>query len=130
MTNKKKIKKISLSQSITEIKPALERATLPSSASSLAPTPIEENKAAVEQLTDSPSSAPHLLSSQPSNLKHQETVTNAFGIIFKAGDLIEVRSPWGTNTIAQIESIFLSPTGKTWIHYLPQQDCPQGWNWE
>ncbi|NEO34339.1 MAG: hypothetical protein F6K36_28845 [Symploca sp. SIO3C6] len=131
MTNKKKTKNISLSQSITQLKPALQGATQPSTPEEhvVSSTPTQNYKAAADEPTDSPSSTPPQQSSQPFNIKHQETFTNAEGMLFKVGDLIEVNSPWGTNAIAQIESIFLSPTGNTWIHYLPQQDCPQGWNW-
>ncbi|NET10540.1 MAG: hypothetical protein F6K09_15455 [Merismopedia sp. SIO2A8] len=132
MTNKKKNHNLSLSQSITQLKPALQRATPPSTPASsvIASTTTPNHFAAADEPTDLPSSTPPKPSSQPLKLKQQETFTNAEGMIFKAGDLIEVNSPWGTNAIAQIESIFLSPTGNTWIHYLPQQDSPQGWNWE
>ncbi|NEP02835.1 MAG: hypothetical protein F6K58_30130 [Symploca sp. SIO2E9] len=132
MTKNKETKKISLSDTIREVNPALERPTeqSPPAPGELPTTHNREEKASTDQPPDSPTSKPSLQKSKPSNLTPKESVTNAEGILFQTGDLIEVTTPWGVKAVAKIDSIYQSSTSDTWIHYLPEQECPKGWIWE
>lgn len=58
-----------------------------------------------------------------------ETVNNAGNEVFSTGDKILVTAPWGEKAIAQITSIYQSPSG-TWAQYKPAVDeLPTGWSW-
>ena len=58
-----------------------------------------------------------------------ETISNIDGEAFSTGDKILVTAPWGEKAIAQITSLYQSPSD-TWAQYQPvAEELPTGWSW-
>lgn len=58
-----------------------------------------------------------------------ETATNDVGEVFKSGDKILARSPWGTREAAEIVSIYQDKEGHAWAQYVPTEPVPPNWTW-
>lgn len=56
-------------------------------------------------------------------------VTSSSGEVFKTGDKIAVRAPWGGGAIAQIASLYQDSTGCDWASYIPSESRPD-WSWD
>lgn len=101
------------------------------------PTEEEETPVPVSQVEPSPQPAP-ISKPVPSPVPKPdspkpaitlETISNADGEAFSAGDKILVTAPWGEKAIAQITSLYQSPSD-TWAQYQPiAEELPTGWSW-
>lgn len=94
------------------------------------PIPGEEPPAPVPQVEPPPQPAPTPSPvPEPEPASRIETVSNGDGEAFSTGDKIRVTAPWGEQAIAQITSIYQSPSD-TWAQYKPiVEELPTGWSW-
>lgn len=78
---------------------------------------------------------PHLktkkiLPSQSNGLNTLESTTNASNEIFRPGDKIWVKAPWGDIAIAEIVTLYQDLAGKNWAYYVPFEPIlPPDWGW-
>ncbi|MBE9149060.1 hypothetical protein [Coleofasciculus sp. LEGE 07092] len=56
-------------------------------------------------------------------------VTNEAGEVFKFGDQISVKAPWGGQATAQIASFYQDNEGNRWVQYNPLTSMPN-WSWD
>lgn len=57
------------------------------------------------------------------------STTNAAGEVFKVGDQILAKAPWGERALAEIVMIYEGSDG-TWVEYKPIEQLLEGWSWE
>lgn len=71
-----------------------------------------------------------VLRSETKPLKTLSSVTNANGEVFKPGDKILAKSPWGARVTAEIKTVYQDSEGNDWVQYLPNEEqLPSGWSW-
>lgn len=70
------------------------------------------------------------LRSEFKSSKMLSSVTNADGEVFKPGDKILAKSPWGARVPVEIKTVYQDSEGNDWAHYLPNEEqLPSGWSW-
>lgn len=71
-----------------------------------------------------------ILPSQSNSLKMLESTTNASNEIFRPGDKIRVKAPWGDIAIAEIVTLYQDLAGNNWAYYVPFEPLlPPDWGW-
>ena len=65
---------------------------------------------------------------KPQPIQTVPEATNEAGELFKAGDKINVKAPWGGVAIAEIVSFYLDNHGGVWAQYHPLSCIPK-WTW-
>ncbi len=68
--------------------------------------------------------------SEVKSSKILSSVTNTNGEVFKPGDQILAKSPWGARVPVEIKTVYQDSEGNDWAHYLPNEEqLPSGWSW-
>lgn len=65
---------------------------------------------------------------EPKPLIVLESATNQAQDVFKAGDKIQVTSPWGGKAKAEITGFYQDDAGQAWAKYTPNE-FRDGWDW-
>ena len=132
-------------------KPVEEQPETPAPVPVKDPTPIQEEPTTtpetLETVEESPQEvpAPALIKEAPTDnerpyepkkpqrsFKPSKTLpstTNGAGEVFKLGDKILPKSPWGTRALAEITAIYEDNQGDAWVQYIPIEEVPDGWSW-
>ena len=55
-------------------------------------------------------------------------ISNQAGEVFKVGDQIKVKAPWGGTAIAEIANFYHDNDGNPWVQYNPRDVMPK-WTW-
>jgi hypothetical protein len=90
-----------------------------------APSPDED-----VELSDRRQEIKKPLLSEFKSSKMLSCVTNTNGEVFKPGDKILAKSPWGARVPVEIKTVYQDSEGNAWAHYLPtEEQLPSGWSW-
>ncbi|HBL12065.1 MAG TPA: hypothetical protein DD379_11770 [Cyanobacteria bacterium UBA11162] len=65
---------------------------------------------------------------RPQPIQTVPEATNQEGEVFKPGDKISVKAPWGGQAIAEIASFYVDNHGGVWAQYNPLSCIPK-WTW-
>jgi len=88
------------------------------------PVSLEEDAPTVSRLRDKK------LEYFNNELNTLESTTNASDEVFKPGDKIRVKAPWGDSAIAEIVTLYQDSSGSNWAYYIPfEPSLPPNWSW-
>jgi len=89
------------------------------------PVSLEEDAITVPRLGDK-----KLEHFQSNKLNTLESTTNTSDEIFRPGDKIRVKAPWGDSAIAEIVTLYQDSSGSNWAYYIPfEPSLPPNWSW-
>lgn len=116
------------SESVEQSVPQDSEATTEESATAkpeAAPSPHED-----VELSDRRQEVKKPQRSEVKSSKILSSVVNANGEVFKPGDQILAKSPWGARVPVEIKTVYQDSEGNDWAHYLPNEEqLPSGWSW-
>lgn len=101
----------------------VESSTTPAAQEEPAPTPVEEAPTDSRQWERRPQRP------QVKPLKTLAQATNEAAEVFKPGDKIQAKAPWGTIAIAEITTLYEDESGNAWAQYIPAEPLPDKWSW-
>ncbi len=95
-------------------------------------TPVVVAKEASRSISAAPTEfiqlkkKPQVIDIQPR--KTLVEISNQAGEVFKVGDPIKVKAPWGGTAIAEIANFYHDNDGNAWVQYNPRDSMPK-WTW-
>ncbi|MCP2729339.1 hypothetical protein [Limnofasciculus baicalensis] len=95
-------------------------------------TPVVVAKEASRSISAAPTEfiqlkkKPQVIDIQPR--KTLVEISNQAGEVFKVGDPIKVKAPWGGIAIAEIANLYHDNDGNAWVQYNPRDSMPK-WTW-